>query len=143
MANAQTANQMTFKGGKYYLQGNRLSNQELQNTIGENAFQQYQKNMKLRKAGIITTSVGGGFVLAAGVSLLVAEETDEFGTTLGMGAIFPYLAGIGAATSVTGIILLCTGNKRLRNIAHTYNLNNGRQISIAPASSGIGIAVKF
>jgi len=148
IANAQvkaeqsSSDDLTYRNGKYYQFGNVLSHQQLHNTIGDNAFQQYNKSLKLRKSGIITTSVGGGLILLSGGALLIVKEGDT-GDALASGLLFPYIAGAGVVTTITGVILLCSGNKRLRNIAHTYNLNNGRQISIAPATTGLGLALKF
>lgn len=142
-------NLLKFNRGKYSYNYNILSKDEVKDMVGQNAYQKVKAGYGLRVAGITCLSVGGAAIVS-GVIIAAARandnrNNDSFDTDskeINSTGLAPLIMG-GTIVSLSGLTMLLVGNKKLRNVARTYNLNNGRQISLAPATTGVGLALKF
>jgi len=124
-----------FRGGKFYQNGTEISPEELTLLLGKDNFDnQYTPAKKLRTAGVACLSAGSA-VAAIGTGLIVygavggnSSEGSAFGgmVAVGTGII---TAAVGAAAAITGGILMGSANKKLKNLS--------------PASSGVGLAMRF
>ena len=125
---------MTKSGGRLYLNGRSLSDNEIRKLVGQDGYQQYQKGRKLCQTGIILDGVGG-------IALVVAEAINLFSpdlnSTLGPSVLdTPAFKTemtffiVGGILLGTGIIIGISGNENIEKVAETYNKKHGNACSL-------------
>ena len=125
----------------YYLDGQRLTNDEFMNIINNcpESKYYYEKGCKQRKTGRILLITGGGVVLLGA-------------TTLALGASNSSLIDVGGVTGITGIIIssesipfFVIGKNKKENAYKVYNEYCSSKptatLSFGPATKGIGMGV--
>lgn len=126
---------MTKSGGRLYLNGRPLSDNEIRRLVGSEVYQQYQKGRKLGQTGIILDVVGG-------IALVVAEAINLFSPDLNNSTLGPSVINtpafktemtfiiVGSITLGTGIIIGALGRENIEKVAETYNKNHGNSYSL-------------
>lgn len=147
-ASAQKAGSVSESGLSYshktfYLDGQAVPSSQLMNVLGDDLYGQYRHAKGVRTAGIVCTSVGGAFLAGGLIGLAAASGSDSAGETLSGGIVSTYTAIAGGVVLIPGIIMLCTGNSKIKKIPVTYNAKNHSVAYLAPASSGMGVALNF
>lgn len=145
--NVTSSDGLRYSGGKYYYNYNQISQDELSKLVGSEVYSKIKSARGLRTAGIVCTTVGSVAAATGIVLAVLPNNSDDLGDVIkgyaerGPAGYYTLVGGIAVLGS--GIAMLCVGNHRLDSIIKTYNLNNGRQISLAPSKSGIGVALRF
>ena len=125
----------------YYLDGQRLTNDEFMNIINNcpESKYYYEKGCKQRKTGRILLITGGGVVLLGA-------------TTLALGASNSSLIDVGGFTGIAGVIIssasipfFAIGKHKKENAYQVYNEYCASKptatLSFGPATKGIGMGV--
>lgn len=139
------------RGGHLYTEnGSRIDIDIAHSIMNEESFQLYSSGRKLYKAGVIVSSIGGGFG-AVGI-VLFATSLGSLNTA---DSWVPYFLGtitsipcliIGGTMLLTSIPLLCVGNARLKKAAECYAPGTPAsvsEVSIGIQQSGIGLGIRF
>lgn len=139
------------RGGHLYTEnGSRIDIDIARSIMNEDSFQLYSSGRKLYKAGVIVSSIGGGFG-AAGIILfatsLCSLNTADSWVPYFLGTItsIPCLI-IGGTMLLTSIPLLCVGNARLKKAAEGYNSGDlafAPKLSLGFQPCGIGFGIRF
>lgn len=127
----------------FYLDGQAVPSSQLMNVLGDDLYQSYRKGKGLRTAGIVCTSVGGVFLAGGIIGIASAAGSDSAGGVLSGGIVGTYSAIAGGVVLIPGIIMLCSGNSRIKKIPVTYNARNHSVAYLTPASAGVGVALRF
>ena len=158
--------ELSRKGTRIAVNGEKLSKEStlllLENAGGASLSADWQRYASQRGWGIGLTS--GGLVLTAGGYLysVVMVVGGAVGTGLvaiggeeavqqvwdGMNQYIKggmIAAGVGAATAVTGVVLLINGSTHLKRIVKDCNEpgNTAMEISFGATPSGVGLALRF
>ena len=158
--------ELSRKGTRIAVNGEKLSKEStlllLENAGGASLSADWQRYASQRGWGIGLTS--GGLVLTAGGYLysVVMVVGGAVGTGLvaigGEEAVQqvwdgmnPYIkggmiaAGVGAATAVTGVVLLINGSTHLKRIVKNCNTpgSTAMEVSFGATPSGVGLALRF
>lgn len=153
-ASAQAPAYMSREKSDLYLNGMKLTSDQVFELIGEETYDAtYRGAIKQYKAGLPMMIVGGvvgfgGLVLTCvgSVGYIYADNYGEESTAAilmysGLGAAF-----VGDILCAGGAALFCIGRSRLGWVASDYNRRQraaSRDVTLAPASSGFGLALKF
>lgn len=147
----ETPQRLERKGGHLYTEtGTRIDHDIARSILDGESLQLYSSGRRLYRAGVIVSSIGGGFG-AAGIVLFATALSSLYTSDswvpyfLGTVTSIPCLI-IGGAMLLTGIPLLCVGNARLKKAAEGYNpghLAFAPEFSIGAQPSGIGLGIRF
>ncbi len=138
-----TQSGLTYSKKTFYLDGKAISKNQLMNVLGDDLFKKYKKAKGLKTAGIVCTAAGGALLAGGLVGIITAESSDSFSDIFAGGIIGVPCAMIGAAVTIPGIIMWCSGNKKIKKIPIAYNSKNHPTAYLTPASSGMGVALNF
>lgn len=139
------------RGGHLYTEtGTRIDLDIASSIMDEESLQLYSSGRRLYRAGVIVSSIGGGFG-AVGI-VLFATSLSSLNTAdswvpyfLGTVTSIPCLI-IGGTMLLTSIPLLCVGNARLKKAAECYAPGTPAsvsEVSIGIQQSGIGLGIRF
>lgn len=138
---------LDIKRGKFYYNNVRVYKSELPNFVDPVTMGDIKKAYGLRAGGIACITVGSVAAVSGVFIAMFPSNTDNLLSTTTSwfrnGGIGICVMTGGIAVLGGGIAMMIVGTHRLGNVAKTYNLRNGRQISLAPARSGIGMALRF
>lgn len=135
----------TFGNYIYYLDGERLTNDEYMNIINNcpESKYYYEKGCRQRKTGrILLISAGGCVVTGAAIGAIVGANGNEFDFVLGVGTLIG--AVIGIPTSLASIPFFISGKHKKNNAYQVYNEYCAKPtatLSFGPATKGIGMGV--
>ncbi len=133
----------TDKDSRSYLSlgGRPISEQDALNLLGRRDYEEYLKGYGFKKGGV-PSLIAGGACFAVGVPLFVIGLVEEVPVMSIVG--LPLLAG-GLGAGVTGLIFTLVGNNKMKKVLDGYNRYGGYNysMSIEPATSGIGIVMRF
>lgn len=129
---------LRFTRGKFFYKYNKLSQNELSKLVGSDLYSKIKPARGLRTAGIVCTTIGSVTAVTGAIFSRNQKAYGNNGVDPGTAVCIGGVAILGS-----GIAMLCVGNHRIKNVVQTFNLNNGRQLSLAPATSGLGVALRF
>jgi hypothetical protein len=123
---------MTNKTWSLYLNGRRLSDNEIRRLVGSDSYQQYQKGRRLGQTGIILDVVGGTSLLVGLTMRLFNSDLNALGPSVINTPAFKtqiVFIAVGCASLGTGILLGLFGSENIENVAETYNKKHGNSYS--------------
>ena len=123
---------MTKSGGRLYLNGRQLSDNEIRRLVGSDSYQQYQKGRRLGQTGIILDIVGGTSLLVGLTMRLFNSDLNALGPSVINTPAFKtqiVFIAVGCASLGTGILLGLFGSENIENVAETYNKKHGNSYS--------------
>lgn len=133
---------LTFSHNTFYLDGQAIPSSQLPVVLGQDAYQTYRNAKGLKTAGIICTSVGGVALVGGLIGMVCGFASGSAGGVVN--GVFGTAAVIaGGSVAIPGIVLWCVGGSAIENIPLEYNSKNHRTAYLAPASSGMGLALNF
>lgn len=138
---------LTYKGGKFYLDGQQIEKSELSNFFGDK-YDVVKSALAWRKAGFWELGIGTA-ALAAGTAWTGAavkgaqkeddiEKIDITGIILG-----PTLMVCGILCDSFGIKSIILGSRGANEIADSYNSHYSANFSFGSTPNGIGLALNF
>jgi len=147
-ASAQTKSTVTesglsFSKNTFYMNGQAIDKNQLVNVLGNDLYSTYKKGKGLRTAGIVCTATGVPVLITGGILIATASSSNSAGEIFADGIIGVPVAIGGAVVAIPGIIMWCVGSSRIKGIPVQYNSKNGKTAYLAPASSGMGLALNF
>jgi len=123
------ASNLQYQKGNLYLNGQKLTSDQALQVLGQDVYDNSYKPAKgMRTAGIALVSAGGAFTVAGAGFFAFGMASKSVGDTL-LAIPGTYCIIGGAAMAVVGGVLWGVGNKKIKNLA--------------PASSGVGLALNF
>lgn len=152
---------MTKNGNIYYYHGEPMKQAQMVQFLNENckeAFDHYQKNLKLERAGWALFGVGFGAIVTGGVLnyFALARDKDLYEAGIDAKVVIPVsytILGIGGAMFVSSIPLICVGAIQKKNIHRYYNTWCGYkeleqetsqlELRLQSGSNGLGLALSF
>lgn len=151
---------LSYDKSKFYHQGEHISKRDCQTFLKLNAeqdiYNQYKSGLQMYQAGWSLVGIGlavDAAVLGFSIGLLAGYDPDPERPTMGpMFAVLliggPMVAGA-LALEITGIPLICVGNKRMKQSIDAYNITQQPAESannfwrIQPTRNGIGLTYNF
>ena len=151
---------LSYEKNKIYYEGNHISKRDCQAFLlfnaDEDIYNQFRKGRQMYSTGwgLLGTGLAlDAFALGFTLGICLPFEQDPERPTMGpmlavMLVSIPVGAG-GLAFTITGIPLVCVGQKRMQQSIEAYNVSlpepqtAKNYWSIQPSSNGIGLAYHF
>ena len=154
-----TASPLSRKGNNYYYNGEKISQRDCQAYLKFNADQDIYKQFRSGRQmygtgwGLLGTGLAlDAFAIGFTLGLCVPYEPDPEAPTMGpMLAVMlvgiPVAAG-GLAFTITGIPLVCVGQKKMKNSFDAYNISLSQasfqpELRLQTNNNGIGLVCNF
>ena len=153
-----TASPLSRKGNKYYYNGEKISQRDCQAYLKFNAdeaiYNQFRKGRQMYSTGwgLLGTGLAlDAFAIGFTASLCGFKQDPErptMGPMLGILLVsFPVAAG-GLAFTITGIPLVCVGQKKMKNSFDAYNISLSSthiqpELRLQANNNGIGLVCSF
>ena len=147
--------QITSKGSKILVDGEKLSSQQaaelFSNFAGTDMGDQYLKNRKGYKTGVGLAAGGASMVIVGYASTIVGgllAYSADYDTDA---VILEAVVYTGATLAISGALMMTAGiptaivyRHRIKKSVEQYNSASSKPLlTIAPARSGIGVALRF
>ncbi len=138
--------QVSREGNKYFIHGQQTSKKDfatyMQDKAETNLATQFNRGYKTAVAGWSIFGVGAAIDIA-GAGLLTYGALNEKGD-LGDGVVGFWTMGLGAGVTAVGAICLAVGYSNMHKSADRYIQDQSApQLTLTPASSGLGLALHF
>lgn len=154
-----TASVLSRQGNKFYCDGEKISQRDMQAYLKFNAdqdiYKQFRSGRQMYSAGwgLLGTGLAlDAFAIGFTLGLCVPYEPDPEAPTMGpMLAVMlvgiPVAAG-GLAFTITGIPLVCVGQNKMRNSFDAYNISLPQasfqpELRLQANNNGIGLVCDF
>ena len=153
-----TASPLSRKGNNYYYNGEKISQRDCQAYLlfnaDEDIYNQFRKGRQMYSTGwgLLGTGLAlDAFAIGFTASLCGFKQDPErptMGPMLGILLIsFPVAAG-GLAFTITGIPLVCVGQKKMKNSFDAYNISLPQarfqpELRLQTNNNGIGLVCAF
>ena len=154
-----TASVLSRQGNKFYCDGEKISQRDMQAYLEFNADQDIYKQFRSGRQmsstgwGLLGTGLAlDAFAIGFTLGLCVPYEPDPEAPTMGpMLAVMlvgiPVAAG-GLAFTITGIPLVCVGQNKMRNSFDAYNISLPQagfqpELRLQTNNNGIGLVCAF
>ena len=154
-----TASSLSREGNKYYNNGEKISQKDCQAYLKFNAdeviYNQFRKGRQMYSTGwgLLGTGLAlDAFALGYTLGICLPFEQDPERPTMGpmlavMLISLPIAAG-GLAFTITGIPLVCVGQKKMKNSFDAYNISLSSthiqpELHLQANNNGIGLVCSF
>ena len=154
-----TASPLSRKGNKYYYNGEKISQRDCQAYLlfnaDEDIYNQFRKGRQMYSTGwgllgtgLALDAFAIGFTVGLCASFVQDPERPTMGPMLGILLVsFPVAAG-GLAFTITGIPLVCVGQKKMKNSFEAYNISLSStpiqpELRLQANNNGIGLVCNF
>lgn len=154
-----TASSLSREGNKYYYNGEKISQRDCQEYLKFNAdediYHQFRSGRQMYSTGwgLLGTGLAlDAFAIGFTLGLCVPYEPDPEAPTMGpMLAVMlvgiPVAAG-GLSFTITGIPLVCVGQKKMKNSFDAYNISLSSthiqpELCLQANNNGIGLVCSF
>ena len=154
-----TPSVLSREGNKYYYNGDKLSHRDCEAYLKFNAeqdiYKQFRSGRKMYSTGwgLLGTGLAlDAFVLGFTLGICLPFEQDPVAPTMGpmlavMLVSLPVAAG-GLAFTITGIPLVCVGQKKMKNSFDAYNISLSSthiqpELRLQANNNGIGLVCSF
>lgn len=140
--------QMRSKGAKFYLDGERLSDSEIEGLIGSDIYHETVEGAQRQVRAGKTLTIMGGVTSLIGATMIAAgsiEDSDSCDSSLlACGYMVAFAGGI---LLDIGVPLLSIGTSRMKWVAENYNDNQGGQreysLNFGLQRHGVGLSLTF
>jgi len=142
---------LTYKGGKFYSNGEEIKGEALVNTLGPELYRtSYSSGSKMHSLGKTLTIVGGcttavclGTAIGCECAMINGTSSDRGNIALANVTAVAYISmGLGIACLVPGVVFLSIGNSKLKTVANIHNATKAT-VSFEPTQNGMGLCMKF
>lgn len=139
---------VTADNGHLWMDGNKLSDDDVLGILGEETYNIYSKARKQIRIGETTTTIGGtllgtgiGYAIGGFLASRMLGNKESASDYLIKGGI---IAVIGTIPLAIGLPVMKKGCKKLESIADNYrNENPHGTLSFGATGSGIGLCYRF
>ena len=147
-----TASPLSRKGNKYYYNGEKISQRDCQAYLlfnaDEDIYNQFRKGRQMYSTGLALDAVALGFTLGMCLPFNQDPERPTMGPMLGILLVSIPVAAGGLAFTITGIPLVCVGQKKMKNSFDAYNISLSStpiqpELRLQANNNGIGLVCSF
>jgi len=139
--------QVSREGNKYFINGQQTSKKDFATYMQEKA----EANLAARFKNGYHEAIAGWTLLGTGLAIDIAGATilsygalNEEDGNIGHGAVGFWTMGIGTGVAAVGAVCLAVGYSNMHKSADSYiQSQNTPQLTLTPASSGLGLALHF
>lgn len=132
---AESPNKLTAKGYRLYSDATKLDAATLESILDFDAFTDYEKVQRMKKAAYWLGGLGLLELGCGGVSIALASKEGKVD-------LFSYgLTALGGAMLIGGAVVGVVGQGKLQTIASEYNRKS--RLAFSPTANGVGVVYRF